>query len=198
MAYESFSLESLQAQFGLTYTQTSGAYDMIKPIASSDALNVFLKRHISLVVGRTSEKARSEFLVAPVLSEVRDILHEKIMIFSGIKFDVDKKEGLFGYCDYLLSKDPMVDAVNAPVIVIGEAKKEDISAGLPQCIAEMIAAQRFNEKRGKPLSPIYGTVTDGTRWRFLQLTDAVVQIDIKEYTLSELPQILGILTYMAS
>ncbi|MBC8142764.1 MAG: hypothetical protein H7Y38_15175 [Armatimonadetes bacterium] len=97
------------------------------------------------------------------------------MIFSGIKFDVDKKEGLFGYSDYLLTKDPMVDAVNAPVIIVGEAKKEDISAGPPQYIAEMVAAQRFNDKRGKPLSPIYGTVTDGTRWRFLQLENTMVQ-----------------------
>lgn len=198
MAYESFTLNSLKEQFGITFPQTFGAYDTIAPIQPTNVLTQVLKRHISLVVGRTSEKARSEFLVAPILTEVREILQEQIMVFSGIKFDVDRKAGLFGYCDYLLTKDPMVDELNAPVVVVGEAKKEDISAGLPQCVAEMIAAQRFNENRGKPLSPIYGTVTDGTRWRFLQLTDAVVQIDIKEYTLSELPQILGILTHMAS
>jgi hypothetical protein len=37
--------------------------------------------------------------------------------------------------------------VEAPAIVIVEAKKSDIKSGLGQCIAEMVAAQRFNEKR---------------------------------------------------
>ncbi|MBC8142765.1 MAG: hypothetical protein H7Y38_15180 [Armatimonadetes bacterium] len=74
MAYESFTLDTFKAQFGLTYTQTSGARDVISPIAPSVTLTAILKRHVPLVVGRTSGKGRSEFLVAPILTEVRDIL----------------------------------------------------------------------------------------------------------------------------
>jgi hypothetical protein len=37
------------------------------------------------------------------------------------------------------------------------------------CIAEMIAAQRFNEMNSLAIRSIYGTVTTGSNWRFLQL-----------------------------
>ncbi len=35
--------------------------------------------------------------------------------------------------------------IEAPVIIILEAKKGDLKPGLGQCIAEMVAAQRFNQ-----------------------------------------------------
>ena len=62
----------------------------------------------------------------------------------------------------------------------------------------MLASKIFSEKRGKPLSPIYGTVTDGTRLRFLKLESTTATLDLRELTLAELPHILGILVYMAS
>ncbi|ABG51048.1 hypothetical protein Tery_1789 [Trichodesmium erythraeum IMS101] len=49
-----------------------------------------------------------------------------------------------------------------PVLV--EAKKEDIKPCLGQCLAEMVAAQRFNEQKRLLISTIYGAVTSGTVW----------------------------------
>jgi hypothetical protein len=78
-------------------------------------------------------------------------------------------------------------------MMLVEAKKEDIIAGLGQCVAEMVAAQIFNEREGNEISIIYGTVTSGTNWKFLKLEGKVVEIDLVEYYLTDVNKILGIL-----
>jgi activator of 2-hydroxyglutaryl-CoA dehydratase len=78
-------------------------------------------------------------------------------------------------------------------MMLVEAKKEDILAGLGQCVAEMVAAQIFNEREGNEISVIYGTVTSGTNWKFLKLEGKVVEIDLVEYYLTDMNKILGIL-----
>ena len=83
--------------------------------------------------------------------------------------------------------------IKYPVITIVEAKKEDLIGGLGQCLAEMVAAQLFNQREGQPISSILGTVTSGTNWRFLRLKNEQVEIDLTEYYLTELDTILGIL-----
>jgi hypothetical protein len=75
-----------------------------------------------------------------------------------------------------------------------EAKKEDLNGGLGQCIAEMIAAQRFNQQEGNEITEIYGVVTSGTLWKFLKLSENQVFLDLTEYYLGDLPKILGILS----
>jgi hypothetical protein len=59
-------------------------------------------------------------------------------------------------------------------------------------MAEMIAAQIYNQQQQKPLKVIYGCVTTGSIWRFLQLSDSTVYVDSVEYYLDQLPKILGI------
>jgi hypothetical protein len=78
-------------------------------------------------------------------------------------------------------------------MMLVEAKKEDILGGLGQCVAEMVAAQIFNEREGNEISVIYGTVTSGTNWKFLKLKGKVVEIDLVEYYLTDVNKILGIL-----
>jgi hypothetical protein len=58
----------------------------------------------------------------------------------------------------------------------------------------MVAAQTFNQREGQPIDTIYGTVTTGEIWKFLQLTATTVSIDLTDYYISpHLNQILGIL-----
>ena len=198
MAYESFTLPQVEAKFELSIAQTRDAYAQISPIAPSEWLQTTLRIQSPLVVGRTSEKGRSEFMVAPVLVEVREIKDESIGLFSGVKFDVDKAAGLHGYCDFILSRDALLDVIRAPILFVTEAKKEDLNAGIAQCIAEMVAAERFNAAENKPIETIYGAVTDGNRWRFLSLKQKTVTIDLREWGIAELPHILGILVFMVS
>ena len=81
-----------------------------------------------------------------------------------------------------------------PVITLVEAKNENIKSGLGQCIAEMVAAQLFNQRNGEAIDSIYGAVTMGTDWKFLKLVDKTVWIDKRDYFINEVIQILGILT----
>ena len=86
--------------------------------------------------------------------------------------------------------------VRSPVVVVVEAKKEDINGGLGQCIAEMVAAQIFNQKYGDERT-VYGTVTIGTNWVFLKLDGKTVAIDLADYSISNSAKILGILAIAA-
>jgi hypothetical protein len=60
----------------------------------------------------------------------------------------------------------------------------------------MVASQRFNQQKQQPISTIYGTVTTGTVWRFLQLKGQTVTIDLNDYPLLPVEEILGFLVWM--
>jgi hypothetical protein len=65
-------------------------------------------------------------------------------------------------------------------------------------MAEMIGAQKFNEINNQPIPTIYGVVTNGTVWRFLQLTQTTVTIDLTDYPLPPIDSILGFLVWMVT
>ncbi|MHC5724219.1 MAG: hypothetical protein ACYTXY_08705, partial [Nostoc sp.] len=71
-----------------------------------------------------------------------------------------------------------------------------LKSGLGQCIAEMVAAQRFNQARVQLLTAIYGTVSSGTQWRFLRLQGQTVTIDLIDYPLPPIETILSFLVWM--
>jgi hypothetical protein len=173
-----------------------GAFDTMPPVVPSAALTEMLERGLPVVLGANKEKGCSEWLIAPLLVEVREHLHRQISVFSGPEFNVDRKMGLAGFCDFLLSRSPLQMAVESPVIAIVEAKHEDLNAGIPQCLAAMHAAHLFNEKRGKPVETVYGAATSGTAWRFLRLTGMKAEADLTEYHVSNVGKILGILVEM--
>jgi transketolase C-terminal domain/subunit len=76
---------------------------------------------------------------------------------------------LVGFCDFILSESQEQFFIRAPVVIIVEAKNENIIAGLGQYIATMIAAQRFNQQAHNAIPVIYGAVTSGDLWRFMTL-----------------------------
>ncbi|MBX9254550.1 hypothetical protein H1Q63_11435 [Desmonostoc muscorum CCALA 125] len=43
---------------------------------------------------------------------------------------------------------------------------------------------------------IYGSITNGTQWRFLRLVEQIVEIDLTDYPLPPIDQILGFLVLM--
>ncbi|MBR8841274.1 MAG: hypothetical protein DSM106950_46920, partial [Stigonema ocellatum SAG 48.90 = DSM 106950] len=110
-------------------------------------------------------KEKSERIISPILAELQEISNTPINVFSGETFNVDKSKGLNGVCDFLISKSPITITIVKPVIAVVEAKKSDIAIGLPQCIAEMVAAHKFN----KDMQPVFGVVTTATQWAFLSL-----------------------------
>jgi co-chaperonin GroES (HSP10) len=51
----------------------------------------------------------------------------------------------------------------------------------------------FNDRHNQPGQTIYGAVSTGTNWKFLKLNGTAIEIDLTEYFILQLPQILGIL-----
>jgi hypothetical protein len=104
------------------------------------------------VVSLTSETARRETLVAPILFEVA--MHCQAQL--RIEYSLTVSDWLKGTLDYLLR-------LNQNMVVI-EAKKDDLTRGFTQLAAEMIALAQDRD-----LAVVYGAVTIGDVWRFGQL-----------------------------
>jgi len=193
MSYGDFTLAKVKKELGIEIIEGVSLFDAVAPIASSAFLVEALRRFGQLATLVNTEKARSEFLIAPILGEVVEQSNRQVSLFSGRNFTVDAERGLQGFCDFILSRSPEQIDVAAPVMTIAEAKSENISSGLGQCMAEMIAAQIFNAREGAPINVIYGAVTTGTTWRFLRLIGSQIWIDDREYFINEIDHILGIL-----
>lgn len=193
MAYSDFTLDKVAERFRLTLDDQADLFSATPEVAPSDWLRLILEETLPLALAISTEKARSELIVSPMLVELRRTMQRQISFFSGVEFTVDPAQGLSGVCDFLVSLSSEQLRIRAPILAIVEAKRDNIQAGLGQCIAEMVAAQLFNEQHEHPVPGIYGTVTTGSLWKFLELTDRVVAIEQREYHIERVEKILGIL-----
>ncbi len=198
MAYSDFTLESVVTTFHLEKVESTDLFSEIEPVPSSVDLRTALGKKVPLAVAIGTEKARSELIVADVLVELREHFDHRISLFSGIDFSVDAETGLTGVCDFLVSLSPGQLFLEAPVITLVEAKNAEPKLGFGQCVAEMLAAQRFNAEKGNNIPCIYGAATSGTEWQFLKLEGQKLHIDIADYQITQCDQILGILSCMVS
>lgn len=196
MAYNDFTLEALKDQFGLRTDEQGDYFAQVRAVAISEKLRHHLSRYVPLALNIGTEKARSELIITPVLLEVIEQFPTAIGFFSGIEFNPDPERGLRGTVDYLLSLSPEQLAVEAPVVTIVEAKNENTRQGINQCIAEMVAAQSFNQRRGNPIGTVCGVVTTGQIWLFLRLHETLVTLERTDYHISQAEKIVGILLAM--
>lgn len=192
MAYKEFTLSNVEQRLGVTLNRTS-LFPTVEalPVTSwlEEALNKADRQ------GFLSEKARSEFIVAPVLLTSRELADERFAIFSGPIFIVDLDLGLAGECDFILTHTPSLPVLKAPIMALLEAKKQDIEQGLGQCIAQTVAARIFNQRAqpgDEPIKPVFGCVTTGEDWQFFKLDGDTVWIDDKRYFINEVGKLLGI------
>jgi hypothetical protein len=131
----------------------------------------------------SSETARRETLIAPVLLEVARFCQYQIRI----EYPLIVNNWLKGIVNYFLHKE------NSLLVV--EAKKDDLARGFTQLAVETIALAQVEET-----DIIYGAVTIGDVWRFgkLEVKERRIIQDITLYRvpddLEQLSQILiGIL-----
>ncbi len=186
-SYSKFEYSDLE-RLGITLRKKS-LFSEFAPIEPSDLLKQVLS--INLKRPMATEKAKSELLIVPILSELATINLDSFTFFSGYNFDIDKTRGLKGHCDFLLSMEVNSPIIEAPVISIVEAKNADFSLGIPQCIAQMYAAQIFNERKNNAVKTIYGIVTIGETWNFICLEGSTAWIDTNFFYLNDLPRLLG-------
>ena len=119
-------------------------------MATADALQNRLegrKRRVRL----TSEAARREVLIAPVLLEVADLTQAIVKI----EYPVEVNSFLSGDLDYLLEAERRV--------LVVEAKQADLTRGFTQLAAELIALDQWVDLDAPIL---YGAITTGDIWQF--------------------------------
>lgn len=190
MTYSDFTLPMLLKLSGLAMKREP----LFAAVESADVpqwLQEALDSGMVLALG--SEKARSEFIVAPVLLTSRKQSHDWFTIYSGQRLDVDPASGLVGECDFILTATPPLPLLQSPIVTIVEAKKNDIEMGLGQCAAQMMGARLFNQREGSAINTIFGCVTTGETWQFLKLHDDTLLIDTHRYYINHVATILGVL-----
>ncbi|MGH1396703.1 MAG: hypothetical protein ACRAVC_22110 [Trichormus sp.] len=132
-------------------------------------------------VSLTSEAARREVLIAPILLEVAHITQAII----NIEYPIEVNQYLRGDLDYYLESQHQ--------ILVVEAKQADLTKGFTQLAVELIAINSWIAS-DEPI--LYGAVTTGDIWQFgsFQRDSRVVTQDLMLYRiptdLQELMQIL--------
>ena len=197
MSYSQFTIAKAIEQFSLSLVETQNLLPDTLEVSLSPYLQEFITKNLQLAIALNTEKARSELVICPVLLSVKENVRN-ISLFSGEELNVDPSLGLNGVCDFIISQSPEQSYLKAPVVLVVEAKKEDLKAGIGQCIAEMVAALKFNNLHDNNIDTVYGAVTTGTLWRFLKLHQSILTLDLNEYPLSPLENTISRLMQMVS
>jgi hypothetical protein len=190
--YSQISIQELREVFGIIL-ETEPFLPFIEPIEVPEWLKIYLNINQLSPALAKSEKAVSEMLITPILSAIKARNQGQVALFSGEPFADGQ---LSGICDFIISANPKAYLPEPPILILVEAKKQDIYGGIPQCVAEMLVAQHINQKAGIHSELIFGCVTTGTEWLFLRLkgNHAITDPNILYYT--DLPKILGVFQYM--
>jgi hypothetical protein len=188
MAYADFTLERAETELGVI-AKPGTLFPGLKGLAVPGWLTDMLGRGMQLAM--LTEKARSEFIVAPILLAVRELSGNRVSILSGQRLDVDPSRGLVGECDFILTLSDPVPRVRAPIATVVEAKRGEIEAGLGQCIAQMLAVQLFNQRSVQAFPAVYGCVTTGENWQFLRLAGTDLTYDQKRLYINDVGDILA-------
>ncbi len=173
--------EEILAQFG--YRLEIGEWTW--PVAPAPPQTPALKnriRQLLPLVSLTSETARRELLVAPVLTEVA--LHCRVLL--RLEYPLMVNNWLKGSLDYLLR--------GKNILLVVEAEKDDLTRAFVQMAVEMIALAQV-----EPQAQIYGAVTLGSVWQFGQILGdpRTIRQDLTLYRVPEdLESVAGILTAM--
>ena len=178
-----FAPQDILAYFGVTLQRRS--LQLRQYTGSLDRL-ADLKARIEESLPRlslTSEMARREFLIAPVLT---DLLHYTQATLN-VEYPVNVNHQLKGTLDYLLQ--------NHQTFLVIEAKNEDLERGFVQLATELIALDQWIESK-QPL--IQGAISTGNIWQFGQFDRQLRAItqDLDLYRVpADLEDVLRILVY---
>lgn len=188
MAYSDFALSDLEEKFGVTNERKELDF-RVTPIEPTQWLQKELADSKEMPI--KSEKARSEWIVVPILKELRNLNAKFFTIYSGDNLIGDREKGLLGECDFILTKDTKSYDISVPIFHIVEAKRNDLEEGVRQCSAQLVGAKKYNEKKGIQLEKLFGCTTTGDVWQFIEFSDKIY-IDNNKYYLSEVDILLGV------
>lgn len=191
MAYIDFTVEQVIDRFSLRFVEQDLFASQESTIQASSWLLETLAKGKKFALTTSSEKAKSEFIIAPILLEVAAHFSSQLAIYSGRNLDSDRDEGLVGECDFILGKGSTATFISTPIMAIAQAKRDNLENGLGQCAAQMYGAVRYNQKHGETLDKVYGCVTTGNLWQFLKLENNLLTLGSNIFYLNELDRILS-------
>jgi hypothetical protein len=193
MAYSDSTFAKLKSLYGILQDYQNLGLAEVAAVQPSSRLveDITDGQHIPVI----SEKAKSEFLIAPIVREIQRN-NKNITFFSGVSFNIEGEKLLNGTPDFMISAKARRADVESPIFCMVEAKNGIIEEGYAQCAAEMYAAKLFNEQTNEPIEIIYGVVTNAFEWVFLKLENNSIFIDTERYYLNNLAQILGIFQWI--
>ena len=183
-SFSQVSIKDLETMFGVNIVKGSFIPSIEAVLVPSWLQHIIETRRASLATMR-SEKSISEALIAPILMAVEDNHKDKITLFSGEPLITEE---LSGICDFIITKDTTAFDPKGGYFVLVESKKQDLFSGIPQCVAEMYAAQILNGND----DTVYGCVSIGVEWLFIKLEGKTATIDPTIFTITEVDKILGV------
>ncbi|KAM3092774.1 hypothetical protein ACKFKG_21405 [Phormidesmis sp. 146-35] len=181
-----FEPDDILAEFGFSLVRASLMLPQF--VAGLDRLqDLKLRIEESLPLVRlTSEAARRELLIAPILIDVIHYTRAQLRI----EYPLNVTEQLKGTLDYYLQA--------AQKLLVIEAKNADLTRGFTQLAVELIALDRWTDSEQ---SVFYGAVSTGDIWQFGSLDRASKQIhqDLNLYRVpADLEALLRILVGILS
>jgi hypothetical protein len=164
-------IEDLLTEFGYGFSKAK----LVLPQKATDidvvALQLQLEEDLTYV-DLSSEAARREILIAPILMRICRSLKSKLKI----EYNLTVSEFLRGNLDYYLQ--------GIHNVVVIEAKQADLTKGFTQLAVELIALDQWTNDDAPVL---YGAVTTGDVWRFGRL-DRSAKCVIQDLNLFRVPE----------
>jgi len=196
MAYCNFDINKATDLLGVRVMERKQLFADVADVPVSPYLKMVLE-HES-VFSISSEMARREMIIAPILDDIFAVYSDRFAIFSAENFDVDRALELKGLADYIISLSPVKLQIQAPVIAVAESKRNDPYDGIGQCVAELYASALYNERKNNPIGRLFGVSTNGEQWMFGEyiVKDKTFTYFPHRISLDRLPRIIGILSYM--
>jgi hypothetical protein len=187
MAFSDYkSLSQVQEEFQIVYQEANFVTQLWvdPPALFCDELDF----NLTTMDAFSSEAARCELVIFPVLREIYKRYHSQSALWIQKSFAVDSK--LNGTPDYMLSRKSELgkNVLGSPLLLLVEAKRNDFEQGWGQCLAELIGADRLNQHS----RPVYGIVTDGTTWEFGCLEQQIFTKNTASYNINDLEVLLSI------
>jgi hypothetical protein len=192
MAFSDYrNMAEVQKQFQIKYQEED--FLMAQELELSEHFIselIFNQKNIDVY---TSEAARSEAIIFPILREVYKKYVAQYTLWIQKKLVYNKE--LSGTPDYMIATRSALGktVLEIPLLIVVEAKKNDFEQGWGQCLAELVAAQKLN---GNSEQAVYGIVTDGKLWELGQLRATTFTKNMTSYTVDNLARLCGVLQYV--
>ena len=131
MAFQQFTFPQVLTDLGLSL-RDADLYGDLPAEAVSAEFEATICDGTDLATAIYNEKARSEFVIAPVLLELRRRHRGEFSLFSGVELNGDANRGLNGICDFALAQPRSQHVMMLPILSIIVAKTDNLRSDLGQ------------------------------------------------------------------